>query len=44
VQVALVKDPEATMELDVPQEVADTCAKWVVFTSKDVLDRIDSGV
>lgn len=36
--------PDTIKKLDIPLKVKNTCTDWAAFTSREVVDQIDSGV
>lgn len=42
--LSFVVKPDDIKKIQIPMKVANTCTDWAAFTSKDVVDQIDSGV
>lgn len=42
--MSFVVQPDAIEKMSIPTKVNATCTDWAAFTSKDVVDQIDSGV
>lgn len=42
--LTFIVQPDAVKKLGIPMKVANTCADWSAFTSREVVSQIDSGV
>lgn len=42
--MSFVVKPDTIKTLQIPMKVNNTCTDWAAFTSKEVVDQIDSGV
>ena len=42
--MTFMEHPEQITQQEIPQVIAQTCTEWDAFTSKNVVDQIDSGL
>ena len=40
----IVELPENITSMSIPDVVAETCTNWDVYSNKDIVDQIDSGL